>query len=342
MSILAFGATATIGSARYAQNISEARVAGALAPGVGSARLLLPRDLAATITPGDDVAIALAGEGSDPVDAFTGTVHAVHRGTAGTTVLCGDAASALARLRPGATYEQQSATAVIEALAREAGVGTGTVEADLDLVGYVAHQGRTALEHVAVLAGWAGAVATTDADGALVVRPFPSPPADLALRYGREIADLAVRTVVPDAALVYAGSGPAGSTSAPTARRQTTGVLPDGAPAPGADAVRVPAPALRTPAGASGAAEAAAERNGAARLRATCWLVPAVRAGTVVEIADAPHEGSAGPWLVTRVEHRVGPGARGVSTFEAIALEPAGGGLGGLLGAAAGAIGGLL
>jgi hypothetical protein len=55
---------------------------------------------------------------------FTGTVHSVRRGLGYITVLCGDAAAALAAVRPGLTFEQQPASAVVEALARKAGVDT--------------------------------------------------------------------------------------------------------------------------------------------------------------------------------------------------------------------------
>ena len=339
MSILAFGATATIGSLRYEQNISEARASLALGPGVGSARIVLPRDLRVDAAPGDEVEVQMRGEADEPVQVFTGSVHSVRRGVSHSTVLCGDATTALAATRTGTTFEKQSASAVIEALAREAGVSVGTVDVDLELATYVAHQGRTALEHVSTLSAWAGGVVGTNPEGAIEVRQFPSPPADTALRYGREIAELSVVTPARAADVVFAGSGPAGSANAPNARALTTEVVPDDAPGPSAAAVRVAAPALRTPSAASGATEAAAARNGVPRLTARCWLVPSLRAGSTVEIADATTDDAKGPWLITQVRHQVGPGARGVTTFEASGLEASGGGL---LGQLLGAIGSLL
>src|ERR1700752_1771481 len=65
--------------------------------------------------------------------------------------------------------------------------------------------------------------------------------------------------------------------------------------------------------------------TGAARLSAACWLVPGLRAGTAVEIADAPTPESTGPWLLTRVVHTVGPGPAGLTTFEAVRMATAGG-----------------
>ncbi|MBT2498626.1 hypothetical protein J7E25_05920 [Agromyces sp. ISL-38] len=339
MTALGFGATATIGSLRYTGGIAAVRVALSIGPGVGSARLTLPRDLRVDAKPGDDVAIALRGESPDETDVFTGTVVTVRRALDRTVIVCGDAAVALAAIRTGSTFEHQGASAVIDAFAREAGVEVGTVDLDLDLASYVADQGRTAWEHVTALAAWGGALATTAADGAVDVRPFPSPPADVALRYGREIAELGVTTVTPAAGVVWTGSGPAGDASDPRAQLQTTATLPDDAPGPDAHTIRVAAPALRTPAAAASAIEAAAARNGAPRLVAACWLVPALRAGTAVEIADAPTPESTGPWLITRVVHTVGPGPAGRTTFEAVSMQSAGSSL---LDRLVGAIGSLL
>jgi hypothetical protein len=340
MAVLTFGATATIGSLRYAAGIAGIRITLAIGPGVGSARIMLPRDLRVDARADDDVQISLTGESGEEIDVFTGTVYAVSRALDQTTVICGDAAAALAAIRPGSTFEQQNASAVVTALTREAGVRAGSVDLDIDLPCYVADQGRTAWEHVTTLAGWGDAIAAVAGDGTVEVRPFPSPPADVALRYGREIAELSIAAMAPAADLIFAGNGPAGSSSDPRAQLQTTGTLPDGAPGPDANTVRVPAPALRIPAAAANASQAYAKHNGAARLRAACWLVPELRPGTAVEIADAPTPDSAGPWLLTRVIHQIGPGPAGRTSFEAINMHSTGGS--DLLGQLAGALGSLL
>ncbi|MCV7363844.1 contractile injection system protein, VgrG/Pvc8 family [Mycolicibacterium neworleansense] len=327
MTVLSFGATATIGSLRYDAGIAQIRIVQSLGPGVGSARISLPRDLRVDATPGDEVAISLTGESSTPSTVFTGTVLGVRRSLDQNTVQCGDTAAALAGTRSGSTFEQQGVSAIITALAEEAGVPTGTVEADLDLARYTADQGRTTWEHISRLADWAGALATTTADGAVELRPFPSPPADVALRYGREIAELGVTVAAPTSAVVWTGNGPSGNASDARAPLQTTGTLPDSAPGPDAHTIRVAAAALRTPAAAESAAKSYARRNGALRLRAACWLVPQLRAGTLVEIADTPTPQSTGPWLITRVTHVVGPGPAGRTTVEALGTDGAGGGL---------------
>lgn len=327
MSVLSFGATATIGSLRYDAGIAQVRIVQSLGPGVGSARISLPRDLRADAVPGDEVEVALVGEIETPSTVFTGTVLAVRRGLDQTTVHCGDASAALAAARSGSTFEQQRVSAIITALAEEAGVRTGSVEVDLDLVRYTADQGRTAWEHISRLADWAGALATTTADGYVEVRPAPSPPAAVALRYGREIAELGVLVAAPTPALVWTGNGPAGNASDVRAPLQTTGTLPESAPGPDTHTIRVPAAALRTPAGAESAAKSYGRRNGAPRLRAACWLVPQVRPGVTVQITDAPTPQSSGPWLITRVTHVVGPGPTGRTALEALGITGASGGL---------------
>ena len=340
MTVLSFAATATIGALRYAGNLAEVRVTSAVGPGVGSAQLVLPRDLRVDARPGDDVSVMLAGESGAQTPAFTGTVLAVVRDVDRTTVSCGDASAALARVRPGSTFEQQGAAAIVRSLAQEAGVDVGTLDLDVDLPAYLAHQGRTAWEHVTTLAGWGGCLATCDADGAVVVRPFPSPPVELALRYGREIAELSVSARAAGPELIPTGSGPAGSGSDPRARLQSTSTVPDDAAAPSARVIRVAAPALRTPPAAAGAGRAANRGNGAPRLSATCWLVPGLRAGGTMDIADAPADGAAGPWILTRVTHQVGPGPAGRTTLTAVGPRDDGGP--GLLGRLASTVGGLL
>jgi hypothetical protein len=333
---LAFGVSVTIGGLRYDHHLTGVRVEAGLAPRAGSAQLLLPPHVRVDAEPGDDITVILDGE--DPgTGVFGGQVLRVERLLDVTRIVAGDALARLAAVRPGTTFEQQSARQVVTALAGEAAVPIGAVDAALDLVHYVADQSRTALEHTARLAGWAGSYATSAADGTLVVRRLPTGSAERALRYGREIAALTVGTRQLEPDVVLAGSGPAGSASAPNAHLLTTAILPDSAPAPGVRTVRQSAPALRTPEAARSATSAVATRNGATYLDATCWLQPAIRPGTLIEIADAPQAGASGPWLVTSVVHGLGPGPRGVTRLHGESRGSSGP-LSGLLGA----LGGLL
>ena len=340
MTALAFGVSATLGSLRYDGGVVRARLESALAPGVGSARIVLPRDIREESAVDDDVVVELTGESGTAEQAFGGTVTALRRATTATSVVAADSSGTLAQCRLGASYDQRTAKAVIGAMAHDAGIEVGSLGLDLPLVGYIADQGRTAWEHIGRIAGWAGAIATTDAEGRLVVIPSPSAPAQLALRYGREIATLRVvaRRGTIGGALSFVGSGPSGSAGAPDARVETTATLPADLAPPGPSLVRRAAPALRTPAAAS-SATAAARGESTDRLYAECWLVPQIRAGSTIEIADAPQQRAEGPWLVTRVVHEVGPGPRGRTRIEARGLAGAGGSL---LDAALNAVGSLL
>lgn len=334
---LTFGAQATIGSLRYDTHVTNARVSLGLAPRPGSARLCVPPQVRVDAVPGDDASVLLHGEHAD-VETIGGTVVSVDRSLDHTTVVVTDALGRLAMLRPGTTFEQQSAGAIITAFADEAGIPTGAIDADTELLTYVADQYRTALEHTARLASWAGSTASGSPDGGLVVAPLPTGPAERALRYGREIATLRIRRRGVAVDGVWAGSGPAGNVSAPDAHLQTTTVVPDGAPGPDARTMRLPAHALRTPAAATDATTAAAKHNSGLQLHATCWLQPEIRPGMSIEIADAPQPDSIGPWFVTAVTHDLGPGPRGITRLRAHQLGDGGG----LLAALLGAVGGLL
>ncbi len=332
---LAFGATVTLGSLRYDRHATGLRLQLGLAPRAGTARITLPPQVRVDAEPGDDVVVLLDGEEPD-VATFGGVVLRVDRGLDRTTVVAGDALARLAAIRPGTTFQQQRVADVVGAMADAAGIPTSRLDADTDLLTYVADQGRTALEHTAILAGWAGAVATSDADGSLRLLGLPTGPADLALRHGRELAALEVRQRQPAPDLVLTGLGPAGNVSAPDAHLETVAALPDGAPDAGDRTIRAAAPALRTPDGVTAATTAAATRNASSTMRATCWLQPGIRPGASVEIADATQPGGAGPWFVTSVVHDLGPRGAGSTRLAGQALADGGGLLAGLLGAIGG------
>jgi hypothetical protein len=330
--------SATLGNLRYDTHATSCEAWLAPLPRGCSAEVRLPARARFEAGPGDEASLeADGGEGAGPI--LTGTVRAVRRDLDAIAVTIADAAADLAAYRPSSTFERQGAARIVRTLAADIGIVPGDVDLDLDLAAYVAHPGRTAAEHVADLARLAGALALTDGAGRLAVRPRPSGPATAALRYGREITGYEVRREpVVNGQRFAIGSGPAGSTSAPDALRHTVGVLPAGAEEGGPGVRRYPAPALRTPAAAAAASTAlqtaAAARS--ERLIARCFLLPALRPGDVIEVQDLPGGLAGGPWLLTRVHHRVEAGA-GTTTLEA---ETAG--AGSLLGQLLGAIGGLL
>lgn len=329
----------TVGSLRYETH--AALLAAELAPLArgGTAAVRLPPAVRFEGAAGDTAVLAL--DGGDGVETvLTGKVDRVRRSVDAIEVTVADAGTALARLRPSTTFERQSGKAIIRKLAADADVTTGAIDLDLDLPAYAAHPARTAAEHVARLAAWGDAFALVDADGRLTVRGRPEGPADSALLFGREIVRIEHQAAAPLNPSRFAiGSGPAGSASAPDALRPSPDPLPDSAAEGGADVLRRPEPSLRTSAAtatASTALSAAAARAGS-RLVLTAFLLPGIRPGQVIEIQDLPDAIPGGPYLVTRVGHRLGPaGGSTIIDAEALAAPSS------LLGALAGALGSLL
>ena len=131
------------------------------------------------------------------------------------------------------------------------------------------------------------------------------------------------------------GAGPAG---APNALIPATEAISGDAPDPSATVRWRPEAALRSQGAQRAAAAAADSAHGASgqKLTATCWLLPAIRPGDLIEVQDLPDSIAGGPWLITNVQHHVGP--RGATTR----LHAVSGEGGGLLSGLLGALGGLL
>lgn len=329
-----------MGNLRYDTHVSSLTADLGLLPAVNHVTAVLPRDVPVDAAPGDPAEIAIdGGDGEAPV--LTGTVAVIRRSAAATLFTATDAGAALARLRPAATYESQSVADIVGALARDAGVDTGTVMAPIRLAAYVAHQQRTAAEHVAALALLGGGLATVGADGALSVSLRPLGVPDHALRYGREFTAYLVDDAPAPPQVALVGNGPAGFIPFPNAFLHTTSPLDGGASEPGPDMVWQPEPALRMPLAVTAANKEASARRAASaqRLTADCWLLPAMRPGQLVEVQGLPAGLPAGPWLLTAVVHRLDGRLGGSTRLRAVV---GGDMLGSLLGAALGALGGLL
>jgi prophage tail gpP-like protein len=334
----------TLGSLRYDSHVSGLGATLALLPAVNSTRLRLPAAVRFEAEPGDDATVILSG-GDEPAGGtqtiLTGSIRSIRRTIHEIEVTCADGGADLGALRPATTYRNKSAGDVIEALASDAHVNLGDVDADLDLAAYVAHQGRTAGEHVAYLAGLAGSLATVNGDGELDVRPAPGSQAEVALLYGRELIEFE-RQAVPRATGRFAiGSGASGSASAPDALKPAPTRLPDDAASPGKSAVWIASPVLRTPKGATAATQALNDRNAglANRMRARCFVLVHLRPGMVVEIQELPGSLAGTTWLLTRVTHRLDADGGGETVIEGVEAGASGGDL---LGALLGALGSLL
>jgi len=332
----------TLGSLRYDTHASCASICLALLPRGSSAEVALPSNVRFEASTGDKAVVSLdGGEGTQTV--LTGKVHSVRREFEFIRVTVTDAGD-LAGYRPSATLEGQDAQAVVSKLAQDVSMKTGDVDIDLDLALYVAHPGRTAAEHIAKLAELAGGIAYSDGDGSLNAKQKPSGPADSALKYGREVMSYQTRSADALSPRRFAmGFGPAGSGGASDALRPSVDAIPGSAADGGAGVWRVPTPLLRVPSAAttaSGALQGMATAQ-SERVTAHCFLLPALRPGNVIEVQELPQGLSTSSWLVTRVQHSF---ERGFGTTRFWGETAAAGSslLGGLLGAAAGAAGGLL
>lgn len=322
----------TIGSKRWTAQALELDVRLALAPVPNALTARFPAGADLGSSNGDDVILRLDG-GDGAEDVFTGTLD----GTVGAfdemVAVAVDGSGLLARTRPAFTVEQATAATVIRALCDEAGANPGSLAEGVQLAYYAADPGRTAWEHVARVAGWDAGVARVGADGRVESLVVQAGSADLALRYGREV--LALERVArrsPIETFVVAGETGVGATDDPDVLRPVVdffaGNRPDG---PGGGTAWTFEPALRTTDAARAAGDARAARHRAAhgRWRLDALLVPALRPGTVIDIADLPPGMPGSTFVVETVHHLLAPEIVRTRAWlaEAGAASGAGGGL---------------
>jgi hypothetical protein len=300
----------TLGPQEWTGQALSIEVSLEAAPLVGVLRARLPPAAPLSAAVGDPALLTLdSGEKSGEV--FAGKIDSIRRGFDAVTVTALDAAGELARFRPALTFEQVTAGTVVKNLCGEVGVSVGDVEDGVSLAFYVADPSRTALEHVARVCDWSGALARVSADGKLETLVVNATQPEVALKFGRELLRLHQgETTAGVEAFVVAGESGAGSTSAPEALRPSTdffaGNRPDG---PGAKSRWRFEPALRT-AQAAGTAGAARQRlYTAARQRGEfeSFLQPDLRVGTVFEVQELPEGLAPGPFWAARVAHRLAP-----------------------------------
>jgi len=316
-------ASLTLADLRYDTQLASVAVTLGLLPEVNRCRAVLPVSVRFEAVAGDPGGVSLTGleltGGGAEATVLTGTVHKVRRDPRWIHVDITDASGALAAARPAAGYTGTTATDVVTALLGEAAATPGELRIDLPLAGYVADQARTAAEHVARLAALAGCIGTVAGDGPVSVAP-PAASAETALRHGRDLLTyLVTEHGPPTVRTVPVGAGP----PSPDELRPSPDFLPADAPDAAADVHRRAEPVLRTPTAAgtaADAAEAAASRR-SRRLHARCVLLPSLRPGTVVEIAESPDGALDGSWLLTRVTHRITAGRASGTEIDGVAAE---------------------
>lgn len=333
-----------LGNLQYDSHVIDCHVSLGLLPHANHARLTLPASAQVSAGIGEDGALDLALDG-DLSRVLSGIIEGIERRLDTISVLLTDAGRELSRTRASATYKAQDAGKVIRALSDEAGIEIGTIDADLPLVHFVAHQNATAAEHIARLAGLSGCLALISAEGDLEVIKRPGGPPDLALLYGREFIRYSAREVQPPRdQLILAGNGPAGDPSEPGAARHSSTPLPENSPTPGPAARYRPSPLLKTPVATVSAGQSRNTARAACimTLTAHCLLLPQLHPGQVTQVQGLPDGLPEGPWLITGVHHRLHAGTAGATTLHAELADLSGMGLDALLGGALELVGGLL
>ncbi|HMW18423.1 MAG TPA: hypothetical protein PK981_06230 [Accumulibacter sp.] len=302
--------TLDVGRQQWTTQVLALELHLAAAPLLNVLSARLPADAPLSADPGDAVRLTL-DNGEQRALVFSGTLEAICRSHRQIELRALDAGGVLARLRPAVTYEKIGAANLARNLCAAAGVAVGEVEDGEPLAFYAADPGRNALQHLARVYAWHGALAGVDAENRFFARQINAAVAESALRHGRET--LAVRQCQGAEnieAIVFAGESAAPSASAATALRPVSdffaGNRPDG---PDLRHRWHFVPALRT-ATAAAKAGAAALRQQRAMLRRgvlEVFLQPALRPGAVFEVQDQPAGLERGPFWLTGVIHRLTP-----------------------------------
>ena len=306
------GYALTLGSQRWTEQALRIVVTLEMAPRIDTLTVWLPISAPLSADRGDSVELTLnSGEKEEIV--FTGEIDSIRRDFAALRVSSVNAGGVLSRFRPAETYENVSASTVINNLLETLGIDAGDIEDGPDLAFYVADPSRTAWEHIARVAKWGGAMARVSAANSIEASVIDASHADVALLYGREIIALhSHKRAAAIDAFVIAGETGAGDTGSADVLRPSTdffaGNRPEG-PALGKHWRFEPA--LRT-AKSAATAGAARQRQYTSSLDAGnfhAFLQPQLRCGSVVEIQQLPGGLLSGPIWLTRVEHELGAGA---------------------------------
>lgn len=273
---------------------------------------------------GDAVKVSLGvGNGMTPV--FTGEVDTFSVTPTDQRIGAHDDLAKLAAFDQEATFEKQSADAIIKSLIEKAGAQAGTIAKGPSLPGYIVHRGPRTLRHVLRLAQLCGADVYTDADGKVQCAPPKSGRADHTFQYGTNVLrlDLEAAAFTTDSIAVW-GEGAASAKGADKAHWLPTkldGVVGKAAVQPSGDVAtgrlgRRPMQAvdgaLRSGEAAKQVAEARMKSLAARRVRGSIEVfgTPNVSLGQLVGIRDLPNGhaaaallADAGPLRVRCVRH---------------------------------------
>lgn len=339
--MLSMRSSLTLGDLRYDTHTVRLRLRRTLLPAIDRLEVELPRDVRFEAAPGDDVELELASE-NEPVTVFRGRVSAVARKLDSIGVTAHNGGLELARFRPSLAAEAQDVGELVKALCADAEVDVGALESGPQLALYVVDGRASAAQEIARLAALFDAAASFDGEGQLHLEAFDASghAGEFAWKYGRELLEAQVERWSAERSsltLVGEGGGDPGSAQALWVAHD---FLAGGAPAAGVEARVRAEPLMRTVEDARGAAEArlkAAARN-RARVKLRAWLAPELAAGSRLEIQELPSAIGALNLIACEVVHELDPRRGGFTRV--LGVEQSAGE--DLLGAALGALGGLL
>jgi hypothetical protein len=180
-SLLQPGYTLTLGSQRWTEQLIALELTLAAAPALDGLTATFPAEAPLKAAPDDPADLTLAsGEKQEAV--FSGTIASIRRSPEAIRVRALNAGRVLAQVRPAITWEQATAGTVIRNLCDEAGVDAGDVEAGISLAYYAADPSRTALDHIARVAAWSGAMARISPDNRVEAVVINATRAEVALK----------------------------------------------------------------------------------------------------------------------------------------------------------------
>ncbi|WP_134681106.1 hypothetical protein [Paracoccus ravus] len=326
MNVLVNTASVQLGALRYDCHATSLEIELTLLPGIGTLRMSLPPQVEVSARPGDEAVLKLNnGEGAELV--LTGTVRRVARGPRRTELVAADAGAVLAAARMAQSFQNLPPGEVLRKIAGDLGLTALSMLTALDpMPVYVADQRRTAGEHVARLAELGGGYAAVEAGGRISAQPWPFLPPTKALLQGREVIDYAAWDYGAEADLAFVGASPASAGADLRALAQATEPVAGGAGDPAPDLHWLQRPMLRSGLGVSGAAEGAraARASRRSRMRATCWLLPGLRPGDVIEVQGLAEGISGGPWMLVRVQHSLRRDQGGTTRIAAVSARGTG------------------
>jgi hypothetical protein len=320
--------------------------AGAAALGIGGAAppAFAVKVRGQTISPGDGFRLELASGDISGV-VMSGEVESYNSSLGYTEITARTGMHKLVTTRVNRVYLNQSASQVIQDLAGQAGVSTGTVAQGATQPYLVIDESAPLERHLRALARRENADLYFDTDNRLNLQAYSRSQPDHEFRFGMEILDLRLANHAAAGEQVRVdGESPAsnrGLNSWPWLVKDASPF--QGTSGQGNRLLRFSDGAIRTKDAADKLAGArlTALQDGATRGRVTILGNPGVQIGQAIAISGTDKDELNGMFKVTDVRHRFGKqdGYLTVVHFTGQAAAMSGGGLMGGLAAAAGALG---